>query len=139
MTREQVYKILEIIRLPREFIKKHINISKGYFDATVPRSPVSSIALLHLDVDLYASYKTCLDHLFPKVVQGGIVLFDEYGSTQNYPGAKKAIDEYFKGMPYVISQDDESGKFYLIKTGSDSMYIFIYIYNDHYQTKYRKV
>lgn len=65
-------------------------------------------------MDLYQSYKTCLEHLFPKVVSGGIVLFDEY-DTPNWPGAKKAIDEYFKGTSYRPQKDAESGKYFLIK------------------------
>lgn len=115
MTREQVFKILEMIRLPPDFIRQHITIVKGYFENTLPTSAVRNISLLHLDVDLHASYKVCLEQLFPKVVSGGIALFDEYGSTESFPGAKKAIDEYFKGKNYVISKDDISGKSYVIK------------------------
>jgi len=115
MTREQLLKILEIMRLPNTFIRDHVRISKGYFEDTVPKSQISKIALLHLDVDLYASYKVCLENLFPKIVDGGVVLFDEYGSTVSFPGAKKAIDEYFNGTSYVISKDDISGKYFVIK------------------------
>ena len=115
MTLEQVYKILHIIRIPHEYIEKHIHLVKGYFEDTVPKSAVAKIALLHLDVDLYASYKVCLEHLFPKVAKGGIVLFDEYGSTASFPGARKAIDEYFKSMPYTISKDEASGKYFVVK------------------------
>jgi len=115
MTRGQLLKILEIIRLPAKFVKEQVHIIKGYFEDTVPKAEVSKIALLHLDVDLYASYKVCLEHLFPKVVPGGIVLFDEYGSTESFPGAKKAIDEYFRGTQQVISKDDISGKYFVVK------------------------
>lgn len=118
MTRDQVYKILHIIRIPHEYITKHIHIAKGFFEDTVPKSDITKIALLHLDVDLYASYKVCLEHLFPKVATGGIVLFDEYGSTESYPGAKKAIDEYFKSTLYTISKDEASGKYFVVKRGS---------------------
>ena len=31
-----------------------------------------------MDVDLYSSYKDCLEFFFPKLVKGGIVTFDEY-------------------------------------------------------------
>jgi hypothetical protein len=114
LTVPQLRKILEVIRLPRDLLADRVHIRKGFFDDTVPQAPVEKIALLHLDVDLYDSYRTCLRELFPKVVPGGLVLFDEYTSA-NYPGARKAIDEYFNGTPYKIRIDEATQKGYLIK------------------------
>ena len=64
----------------------------------MPQAEIGKIALLHLDVDLYQSYKDCLTHLFPKVASGGVILFDERES-ETYPGGKKAIDEFMIGRP----------------------------------------
>jgi hypothetical protein len=63
------------------------------FDATLPKYE-GRIALLHLDCDLYESYKTALTHLYEKVAPGGVVMFDEYDDSR-WPGAKIAIDEFF--------------------------------------------
>lgn len=55
------------------------------------------ISLLHIDVDLYQPYRDSLEHLWPLMLPGGIVLFDEYDSesdAKKWPGAKKAIDEF---------------------------------------------
>jgi len=54
------------------------------------------IALLHLDVDLYQSYMTCLINLYPQVNKGGIIIVDDYGS---YTGCRSALKDYFKAMP----------------------------------------
>lgn len=51
-----------------------LRVTKGYFENTLPSSKVEKIALLHLDVDLYGSYKTCLNELYHKVVPGGVIL-----------------------------------------------------------------
>ena len=33
--------------------------------------------------------------MYPKVVQNGIIVFDEYLDQKNFPGAIKAIDDFF--------------------------------------------
>lgn len=112
----QAYKVLEIIfRLVPGFVADYIKITKGFFNDTLPSAEVKKIAFLHLDVDLYESYKTCLEYLFPKVAAGGIVVLDEYGVADSWPGAKKAVDEYFKNSKYIINKDEESGRYYIIK------------------------
>lgn len=50
------------------------------------------IALLRLDTDWYESTKLELVVLFPRLVQGGILIVDDYG---HWMGARKAVLEYF--------------------------------------------
>ena len=52
----------------------------------------AKIALLRLDTDWYASTKTELEVLWPRVVPGGYVIIDDYG---HWLGARKAVQEYF--------------------------------------------
>lgn len=115
LTPNQLFRILELLRLDKEFIENQVRIEKGFFEDTLSLTTIEKIALLHLDVDLYQSYKMCLEQLFPKVVKGGVVLFDEYDSP-NWPGAKKAIDECFKHTSYRPQKDMKSGKYFLFKT-----------------------
>ena len=72
-----------------EFIRYH----RGWFQDTVPADAgtLGPIAILRLDGDWYASTKVCLDHLYPRVVSGGFVIVDDYGT---YDGCRKAVDEY---------------------------------------------
>ena len=81
------------------------------------------ISFLHLDVDLYDSYKDCLNFFYTNVVKGGIITFDEYIDYEikqskkgwDWHGAKIAIDEFVKnnnldllshpmGFKYVIKK-----------------------------------
>jgi len=118
---EQVKLILFICGFKRAWIDEHVHIVKGFFSDSLPGNQVGTIALLHLDVDLYDSYTDCLTHLFPKVAKGGVVLFDEYagrpdeGDAVKFPGAKLAIDAYFKDTPYRPQRDSASGKYFLVK------------------------
>lgn len=51
--------------------------------------------LVHVDCDQYLSTRAALDWFCPRMVEGGVLLLDDYlcGSTR---GARRAIDEYLK-------------------------------------------
>jgi O-methyltransferase len=71
-------------------------------------APPGDIALLRLDTDWYASTKAELDHLYPKLVQGGILVVDDYFRWQ---GARKAMDEYLQQHEismFLVRMDDSS-------------------------------
>ena len=62
----------------------------------IPVVETGPIAILRLDGDWYASTKICLDHLYERVVPGGFVIVDDYGT---YEGCQKAVDELLAGLP----------------------------------------
>lgn len=67
---------------------------RGYFSETLGRFENEQFCFIHLDVDLYESYRECLHALYDRLTPGGVVVFDEY-QEPNWPGADKAIDEFF--------------------------------------------
>ncbi len=104
--------------LGQDFIRSQMTLIKGYFSESLSKYRGDGIALLHLDGDLYESYKDPLRELYPKVVKGGVILFDEYLNTTEhakFPGAQKAIDEFFGDRVQKISRDVGTGKYYFIK------------------------
>jgi hypothetical protein len=68
-----------------------IRIVKGDIEKLAPDNKHESIALLRLDTDTYHSTKAELDHFYPKLVTGGILIIDDYGHAD---GARRAVDEY---------------------------------------------
>lgn len=64
---------------------------KGWFDETTPQYDGDKIAILRLDGDWYDSIKVCLDKLFPKVIEGGLVVLDDY---YTWDGCTKAVHDY---------------------------------------------
>lgn len=58
-------------------------------------NPGLKISLLHFDMDLYKPTKYALKLLYPLVVKGGVICFDEYGLIP-WQGETKAVDEYFE-------------------------------------------
>ena len=79
---------------------QNIQILKGFFNDTLPQLSEMKFSIVHLDCDLYQSYMTCLDFLYPRLLPGGYMVFDEYDIAMPvYPGARKAIDEFFANRP----------------------------------------
>lgn len=68
-----------------------VHIHKGWFSDTVPHYDGGPIAVLRLDGDWYESTLVCLRHLFPHVVEGGLVIFDDYYA---YTGCSRAVHQY---------------------------------------------
>ncbi len=76
-----------------------IHTVKGRVEETIPKTVPDKIALLRLDTDWYESTKHELENLFPRLVSGGLLLVDDYGS---WSGSKQAVDEYFDKNPCGI-------------------------------------
>ena len=98
-------------------INNQITLVKGPFSQTLSKYSGSSIALLHIDADLYDSYKVSLENLWPKIAVGGIAAFDEYEEPVIWPGARKAVDEYFSQKAECVKmyRDPIFSKYYTVK------------------------
>ena len=81
---------------------------KGLLEQTVANTPaIGPLALMRLDTDWYASTKAGLEHLYPQLVSGGILIIDDYG---HYKGQQQAVDEYFAAgcQPILLNRIDYS-------------------------------
>lgn len=89
--------------------KPRVHIVKGDIETSVPKyvseNPGLRIALLHFDVDLYRPTLTALNALWPLVVNGGVVAFDEY-AIPPWEGESKAVDEFFKDSGVTLQRFD---------------------------------
>jgi hypothetical protein len=67
------------------------------------------ISILRLDTDWYESTLIEMEILYPRVVNGGIIIIDDYG---HWKGSKKAVDEYFKtkGLNVFLNRIDYTGR-----------------------------
>ena len=74
-------------------LESHVELVKGWFDQTLPihRARVGPIALLRLDADWHASVRCCLDNLYDQVVDGGLVMLDDY---YFWDGCAVAVHEF---------------------------------------------
>jgi hypothetical protein len=72
---------------------------------TIPKEAPDEIALLRLDTDWYESTMHELEHLYPRLAPGGVLIIDDYG---HWKGAREAVDEYLAaldGPPFLMRTD----------------------------------
>ena len=87
----------------------HIHYVRGKVEDTVPASAPDEIALLRLDTDWYESTRHELEHLYPRLVSGGVLIIDDYG---HWKGSRQATDEFIAGTPDfgLLTRIDYTGR-----------------------------
>jgi len=91
---------------------KNFQLIAGDICDTVPiyakNNPGMKISLLNIDCDFVEPTFCVLDHFYDRVLEGGIILLDNYSgegtSGISYHGDTKGIDEYFKDKNIKIQR-----------------------------------
>jgi hypothetical protein len=89
---------------------ERMHFVKGKVETTIPsQAPAGPIAILRLDTDWYASTRHELEHLYPSLVSGGVLIIDDYG---HWGGARKAVDEYIaaQGLCLLLTRVDYTAR-----------------------------
>jgi len=86
---------------------QHVHFVHGPVERTIPATVPGSIAILRLDTDWYESTKHELEHLYPLLSPGGILIVDDYG---HWAGARQATDEFIAGLPIFLCRTDYAGR-----------------------------
>ena len=48
---------------------------------------------------------TCLEHAYPRMLPGSVMVFDDYRVSEGvYPGADRAVDEFFRDKPEKLER-----------------------------------
>jgi len=78
----------------QEFLNDCANVVfyKGLFSETLSNVADKTFCFVHIDCDIYQSVRECCEFLYPRMNQGGYMMFDDY---VHIPGVKRAIDEFF--------------------------------------------
>jgi hypothetical protein len=89
--------------------EERIHFVEGLVEETVPATAPDQIALLRLDTDWYSSTKHELEHLYPRLAPGGVLILDDYGHWQ---GARRAVDEYLaeNGLTLLLNRVDGTAR-----------------------------
>lgn len=90
------------IEAVRAFVDyNNVHLISGVFPESVDdTAAINKIALAHIDTDFYLSVKACIEWLGPRMVKGGMAVFDDY-DWPNCPGVKQALGE--SGLKYSVS------------------------------------
>ena len=89
--------------------ERRIHFVEGLVEETLPAHVPDGIAVLRLDTDWYESTKHELEHLYPRLAPGGVLILDDYGHWQ---GARRAVDEYLaeKEISLLLNRVDGTAR-----------------------------
>lgn len=90
-----VHTIENVIKDMAKYGITNYSLIKGWFQNTVPKW-MGEIAVLRLDGDLYDSTAVCLKYLYPRLVDGGILIVDDW----NLEGCRMAFEDHFEKAKY---------------------------------------
>jgi O-methyltransferase len=102
---EEVRGVIDSTGYPKDFV----HYVGGRVEDTLPDQAPDRISLLRLDTDWYESTRHELEHLFPRLVPGGVLIIDDYGF---WKGARRAVDEYLAntGIRLLLHRIDDTGR-----------------------------
>jgi hypothetical protein len=86
-----------------------IHYVRGKVEDTIPANAPDQIALLRLDTDWYESTRHELEHLYPRLASGGVIIIDDYG---HWKGSRQATDEFIAATPDfgLLTRIDYTGR-----------------------------
>ena len=79
-----------------------IEYHDGWIPAVFDGLPEARYRFVHIDLDLYEPTRAAIEYFYPRLVDGGLMVCDDYGSVF-WPGAKQAVDAFClgSGVPYI--------------------------------------
>lgn len=94
----------EVQRATRPF---GIVLHRGLHEQTVPKFATSQtrLSLIFLDSDHYSSHSVVLKLLAPRLLQGGVIAFHDWG----FPEVQQAIREHIDPKEFHLDQADVGG------------------------------
>jgi O-methyltransferase len=109
---EWCYAPLDEVRanmLSTGFPAERLHFVEGKVEDTIPGTVPERISLLRLDTDWYSSTYHELQHLFPLLSTGGVLILDDYGY---WAGSREATDKYLaeSGTTMLLNRIDLAGR-----------------------------
>lgn len=99
------YAQLSIEKTKRNLAEFNENViyHQGYVPESFRNPPAAPDSIVYLHIDLNSAKPTLdtLEFFLPKLVRGGVILFDDYGWT-GYEDTKHVADAYFKNKPGIL-------------------------------------
>jgi len=91
-----------------------VQIHPGWIPSKFPEVEGETFSLVTIDVDLYEPTRDAFRFFYPRLQQGGIMYFDDYG-YETFPGAKLAVDEFRTDVKPSFFLELPMGSAFLVK------------------------
>ena len=88
---------------------ERLHFVRGRVEETLPAGAPPDVALLRLDTDWYESTRHEMEHLYPRLCDGGVLIIDDFG---HWDGSRRAVEEYFdrNGGPPLLTRIDYAAR-----------------------------
>jgi len=100
-----LYKNLDIDSTKQNLneFSQNLVFHQGYIPESLNKKPDApdSIFYLHIDLNSAKPTESALDFFYPRLVPGGVILFDDYG-WDAYEDTKNAIENFFTNKPGIL-------------------------------------
>lgn len=95
---EELFDLVRLANSDSILARERTQLIKGRVQDSLPgfleANPGLRICILHLDMDIYEPTLFALEHLYDRVVPGGVVILDEYGIPP-WEGEARAVEDFF--------------------------------------------
>jgi hypothetical protein len=93
-----------------------VTVHAGEFTVVAPNLPERNYGFVHVDVDLYEAMLDCLRYFGPRLLPGGVIVLDDYGS-KHAGGVRKAAEEYLAEADGFQSWHPHTKQLVLVRRG----------------------
>ena len=93
---------------------KFVKFYKGWIPDRFKEVENKKFQFVHIDVDLYQPTFDSIEFFFPRLVEGGVIVCDDYNICQ-FGGCKEAIDNYLKDKKVSLFYESSFGGCVIIK------------------------
>lgn len=120
LTEKQIQKELNAFCSTEDEVKSCLRgfnlfrLYKGWIPSRFNEVEDRKFSFVHIDVDLYEPTFDSINFFYPRLVKDGVIICDDYGYTQ-FPGAKKAIDEFLEKNTCKMFHEIPLGGCFIIK------------------------
>ncbi len=91
-----------------------VKLYKGWIPDRFEEVKDQIFFFVHIDVDLYEPTLDSLEFFYPRVVEKGSIVIDDYGFMK-FPGCKRAVDEFLKRNKVTFFYEMPAGGCFIIK------------------------
>ena len=91
-----------------------VKLYKGWIPDRFEEVSGKRFSFAHIDVYLYEPTRDSLEFFFPRLVEGGSIVVDDYGMSQ-FPGCKKAVDEFLNRNECKLFYEMPAGGCFMMK------------------------
>jgi O-methyltransferase len=97
-----------LAKLTENFVRSGVRlpaVHPGWFAETLPGELPERICFAHVDGDFYTSVRESLEHVYPRLSRGAVVVVDDYCDPvvnpvyESLPGVKRACDDFLGDKP----------------------------------------